>query len=305
MEMEKQTIFSDKELTYPGLASCPACTSALSLRTALKALGNKTIVIMPASCSVPMTSLYPKTAVKVPMMFVAFTATASTAAGIAAALKMKGDNETNVLCWAGDGGTFDIGLQTLSGAAERKDPMVYVCYNNQGYMNTGTQRSGATPFGAFTTTTQTGKLVHEKDMQAIVAAHKIPYLATGSPSYPHDLFKKFTKAKDKEGFRYIEIFAPCPPGWGFPTDHTIKMGRLAVETGVHILYEIEDGVYKLSTPSKKVLERGRKEISVYVKAQRRFARMTEEQMSEYQRLIDEKWDNIMAHVEWTSAKSTT
>ena len=188
-----------EECVLQGNAACPGCPATLALRLVFKALGKKTIMVVPACCTAVIQSLFPYTSFNVPIMNIAFEAAAAGASGVVAALKQQGKTDITVLAWAGDGGTYDIGLQALSGAFERRTNFIYICYNNQIYSNTGVQRSGATPMSAWTTTTVTGKTEFQKEMGEIVRAHHIPYAAQTSISHPQDLYNKVLKAKQIEG----------------------------------------------------------------------------------------------------------
>jgi pyruvate ferredoxin oxidoreductase beta subunit len=268
----------------------------LTYRHALKALdAGKTIVAVPASCMTVLHGVYPITPAKVICINNPFAATGASVSGIVAGLKATGREDFTVAAFAGDGGTYDIGIQALSGALERGTNFIYCCYDNEAYMNTGTQRSSASPAGAVTTTTPIlSKLQHKKDMIGIVEAHRIPYIATASPSYPLDLYDKFRTAKDIYGSRYIEVLAPCPPGWGFHNKDLIKMGKLAVECGVHVLFEIEDGKFSLSARSLKLAEKGRKKtVEDYVKVQSRFRKITQEQIDQLQEFTDQRWKELL------------
>ena len=211
-----------EEYLLKGNAACAGCGAAISLRLLFKALGNKVILIVPACCTTVIQGPYPYTSVKVPLLNIVFEATGAAASGIVAALKKRGIEDVTVVGWAGDGGTADIGIQALSGAAERGTNFIYICYDNEAYGNTGMQRSGATPFGAWTTTTPTGKREHKKDVPMIMAAHGIPYVATAIPSYPMDFIKKLRKAKEMKGTKYIHILSPCPTGWRYPGSKTVE-----------------------------------------------------------------------------------
>lgn len=282
--------FPEEEYVLKGSAACPGCPITIALRTALKALGKKTILIIPASCSAVVQSLVPKTSFGVPTLNIAFAASASAASGVAAGLKMLGKEDVTPVVWAGDGGTYDIGIQALSGAFERRENFIYVCYNNQMYSNTGIQRSGATPYGAWTTTTWTGKKEMQKDLGEIVLAHHIPYIATASIAYIDDLYDKMKKAKEIHGPRYIEILAPCPPGWRFDMSKTVEIARLAVQTGAWVLYEAINGEVKLTSYSKMLLKgKEKKPIEDYLKLQGRFHNLTEEDIKKIKSAIDEKW----------------
>jgi pyruvate ferredoxin oxidoreductase beta subunit len=238
------------------------------------------------------------------MMSVLFEASAAGASGLVAGLKRQGKSDTNVVVWAGDGGTYDIGLQSLSGALERGTDFIYICYNNEMYSNPGIQRSGATPYGAWTTTTWTGKTEQKKDLPAIVRAHGVPYMATASPSYPEDLFSKVQKAMSIQGPKYIEILAPCPPGWRFPMEKTVEMGRLAIETGAWALYEYENGQLTFNLKSGSILEKkvARKPIEEYLSVQGRFSHLfkpsrNETVLATIQQGIDREWERYRKQVE--------
>jgi len=280
-----------EEYILKGNPACAGCGAAISLRLMFKALGRKVIMIVPACCTTVIQGPYPYTAFKVPLLNIVFESTGAAASGIVAALKKRGIEDVTVVGWAGDGGTVDIGLQSLSGAAERETNFIYICYDNEAYGNTGMQRSGATPFGAWTTTTPTGKREHKKDMPMIMAAHGIPYVATVIPSYPLDFINKLRKAKQIKGTKYIHILSPCPTGWRFPGSKTIEIGRLAVQTGMWALYEIENGEFKLSPPSARLLDKSkRKPVELYLKAQGRFRNLTDKDIAEIQQWVDETWE---------------
>jgi len=279
------------EKILKGHAACPGCPITIALRTALKALGEKTILVIPASCSAVVQALYPKTAFNVPTLNIAFEAAASAASGVAAALKALEKKDILPVVWAGDGGSYDIGLQALSGALERGTDFIYVCYNNQMYSNTGIQRSGATPYGAWTTTTWSGKKERQKELAEIVMAHHIPYVATATIAYPTDLYEKMKKAKEMKGPRYIEILAPCPPGWRFDMSKTVEMSRLAVETGAWVLYEMIDGKMEFTGYSKRLLAgKERKPVEEWLKMQGRFRHLTQEDLEKIREIIEAKWD---------------
>jgi pyruvate ferredoxin oxidoreductase beta subunit len=285
-----------EEFILPGTRSCAACGMMLTYRHALKALdAGKTIVAVPASCMTVLHGVYPITPAKVICINNPFAATGASVSGIVAGLKATGREDFTVAAFAGDGGTYDIGIQALSGALERGTNFIYCCYDNEAYMNTGTQRSSASPAGAVTTTTPIlSKLQHKKDMIGIVEAHRIPYIATASPSYPLDLYDKFRTAKDIYGSRYIEVLAPCPPGWGFHNKDLIKIGKLAVECGVHVLFEIKNGKFSFSARSLKLAEKGRKKtVEDYVKVQSRFKKITQEQIDQLQEFTDQRWKELL------------
>jgi pyruvate/2-oxoacid:ferredoxin oxidoreductase beta subunit len=285
-----------EEYILPGTRSCAACGLMLTYRHALKALEpGKTIVAVPASCMTVLHGVYPITPARVVCINNPFAATGASASGIVAALKATGKEDYTVVAFAGDGGTYDIGIQSLSGALERGTNFLYVCYDNEGYMNTGTQRSSASPAGAITTTTPIlAKLQHKKDMIRIVEAHRIPYVATASPAFPLDLYDKVSTARHIQGPRYMEVHAPCPPGWGFPNKDLITMGKLAVDSGVHVLFEIVDGKFRLTTRSLALAEKGRKKtVADYVQGQTRFRKITPEQIERLQQFTDQRWTEML------------
>jgi len=235
-----------------GSSACAGCSSSLSLRYVLKAAGPDTVLVIPASCSSVIQGMYPHTAVSVPVYNIAFAAAAACASGMSAAFRALG-KKTNVIVYAGDGGTLDIGIQSMSGAFERGTDFLYICYDNEEYGNTGMQRSGATPLGVRTTTTPAGKTEEKKDIETIITAHNPPYVATACSAYPQDLFKKVRTALSFRGPTFIHILAPCPSGWRYPPQRTIEIGRLAVKTGMWVLYEREYGRLSISSPSKAAL----------------------------------------------------
>lgn len=262
-----------EEYWLPGHAACPGCPASLGLRMLGKALEGRFVLVVPAGCTTVIQGVYPKTPSRVPLLNIAFAASAAAASGLKAALELRGV-DVPVVVWAGDGGTVDIGLQALSGAAERNEELLYICYDNEAYQNTGIQRSGATPPGAWTTTTPLGKRERRKDAPLIVAAHKVPYVATASVAYPLDFVEKVRKAISRRGFKYVHLHAPCPTGWRFPPSEMIRVGRMAVESGAWILYEIEDGVLRLTGRSAALLDPAkRRPVEEYLKLQGRFSHL--------------------------------
>jgi len=279
------------ELILPGNASCAGCTTNLSIKLALKALGPKTIFVVPACCTSVLQGVFPMNSLNIPVLNIPFASAAAAASGVVAGLRVQGVDDITVVGWAGDGGTVDIGIQALSGAAERGTDFIYVCYDNEAYGNTGMQRSGSTPMGAWTTTTPKGKTEQKKDMPLIMAAHKIPYIATLSPSYPTDFIDKFQKAKEIRGTKYLHILIPCPPGWRTDPEISIELGRLAVQTGAWTLFEIEKGTFSISAPSRPLLNKSnRKPVQAYLEKQGRFRHLTPQETSEIQTKLDETWE---------------
>jgi len=282
---------SKEEYLLKGHIACAGCGPAIALRLLFKALGNKLILVVPACCSSVIPGPYPYTSFAVPVQNMLFEATGATASGVVAALRRRGVKDVTVVGWAGDGGTFDIGIQALSGAAERGTDFIYICYDNEAYGNTGIQRSGATPYGAWTTTTPTGKKERKKDMAFIIAAHRIPYVATACPSYPMDFIKKLRKAKEIKGTKFIHILAPCTTAWRYDTSKTVEIGRLAVQTGMWALFEIEYGKFKLNPPSSQLIDKAkRKPVNAYLTSQGRFRKLTEDDIKKIQKWVDEDWE---------------
>ncbi len=293
-ETPKTTVLglTEEEFVHPGNRACSGCSMGLLYRVGAKALGRDCIFVVPPSCMTVMQGLYPVSASQFPIFNCTFASTAAVATGVRAAMKRLG-RSTQVVAWAGDGGTSDIGIQALSGALERGEDFIYICYDNEAYMNTGVQRSGTTPCSSLTTTTPfTGKAQAAKDLPAIVAAHNPTYVATCSASYPLDFHDKLLKAKQLPGLKYIHIQTPCPPGWGCEERMTIKIGRMAVECGLFVLYEIENGVRRLSEPSARLLKKGRRPVRDYLELQVRFRHLNEEQIAALQAQVDARWEEL-------------
>jgi len=284
-------LVTKKELFAPGHRACIGCGEALAVRLACKALGQNAIIANATGCMEIVSSPLPTTSWRVPWIHTLFENTAAVASGIESGLKMlmrKGriaQQKIKVVAMAGDGGTSDIGIQALSGALERGHDFLYICFDNEAYMNTGIQRSSATPFGASTTTSPAGKVsigqvTWKKNMPAIAAAHNIPYVATACPSYPFDLMAKVEKGASTLGPAYIHILSVCPTGWRCATDLTIRIGRLAVETGIFPLYEVEDGNYRLNFDFPQL-----RPVTDYMKLQGRFRHLSEDVIDKIQQRV--------------------
>jgi len=282
-----------EELMDPGHLACPGCAAALAMRLVLKGLGKKTIVTLPACCWTIVAGPWPQSSLQVPLFHTAFETAAAAASGIKAALTVRGDHETTVVAWAGDGGTFDIGLQALSGAAERNEDILYCCYDNEAYMNTGIQRSSATPWGAWTTTTPAGhpEAHPKKDILGIMAAHRVPYAATACVAYPDDLMAKVIRAKATRGTRFLHILAPCPPGWRTEDEESIEIARMAVRSRVFPLLEVEDGEHWRFT-----MEHAPEPVEPYIRKQGRFRHLTDEQVAFIQHEVDARWERLERRV---------
>ncbi len=288
-----------EEYLAPGHRACIGCVEVLAVRQAMKALGPNTIVVSATGCMEIVSSQLPWTSWRVPWIHTLFENTAAVASGIESGIKamqrkkIKPGKKVNVVATAGDGGTSDIGLQALSGALERGHDFTYICWDNEAYMNTGIQRSSATPYGASTTTAPAGKksigqVTWKKNMPLIAAAHNIPYVATACPSYPFDLMEKIKKAAETKGPAYVHIFSVCPTGWRTAPEMGIEIGKLAVQTGVFPLYEIESGKYKLNMKVAK-----RKPVQEYLKPQGRFRHLSEDDIKLIQERTDEEYEKLM------------
>ena len=287
------------ELFAGGHGLCAGCTAGTIVRHLLKAAGPNTIVVEATGCVEVSTTLYPYTSWRVPWLHLAFENASAAASGVEAAirvLKRKGvidpSKPINVIVLAGDGGTYDIGFQSLSGMLERGHRVMYVLYDNEAYMNTGIQRSGGTPKYAWTTTTPAGKvwpgnLRQKKPIAEIVAAHRVPYVATTNPAYPLDMLNKFKRGLEVEGPSFIHVLQPCPTGWRFDPRYGIKIARLATETGMWINWELDHGEFDVTVPVRR-----RKPVREYLRMQGRFKHLTEEQIREIQRMVDQEVERI-------------
>lgn len=292
----KFTIPKEEHLSSGHLA-CQGCGAALAMRYALKALGPKTIFSIPACCWSVIDGPFPYTCLGVPLFHTAFETAASCAAGVAGAMEYLKRDDINVVAWAGDGGTADIGIQALSGAAERGDNILYICYDNEAYMNTGVQRSSSTPYGARTTTTpgKHWKRSAKKQLTDIMVAHNIPYVATATIGYPEDLVKKVTKAISFKGCKFLQILAPCPPGWKSANEKTIELCRMAVDACIFPMYEVENGRYIITRKPREP-----KPVRDYLLSQGRFKHLTDQDIEAIQQQVDARWKKILFLEETTT-----
>lgn len=289
--MAKLTIPED-ELMSPGHMGCLGCGATLAMRYVLKASGRRTILSIPACCWAVMPGVWPNTCLQVPELYTPFETTGASISGIRAALDVTGQKDVNVIGFAGDGGTADIGIQALSGTADRNDDVLYIMYDNEAYMNTGIQRSGSTPIGAWTTTTPVGKMENwekspKKNMVAIMAAHKIPYVATACIAYPEDLIRKVQKALSIKGTKFIHIYAPCPTGWKMDPGLSVRIAKEALSSRAFNLFEIEGGSYRINMKPKKT------PLKDYLFKQGRFKHMPEDLISELERDLDNAWEDLL------------
>jgi pyruvate ferredoxin oxidoreductase beta subunit len=285
---------SDHEFFF-GHKACGGCGGSLVVRLALKVLGERTFAALPAGCMAAVGFVFPQMAFANNAMISTFAGTASLLSGIAAGLRAQGVTDAPVVGFAGDGGTADIGIQALSGAIDRHDRIIYICYDNEAYMNTGIQKSGLTPFGARTTTTPVGAqikgaLTQKKNMFEIVAAHGIEYAATASVGYLQDFLKKVQKAKAVDGTSYIHVYAPCPTGWGCASDLTIELGQDVVDCGLWYLAEYEQGQYTLNKDIREF-----KPVQTYLSKQGRFKHLDAQVLAAIEQGRDRKWGYLRKH----------
>jgi len=281
------------ELMRAGHSACPGCAPALAMRLMLKGLGPRTVVSVPACCWTVIDTPYPTTALGVAMLDNPIESTGASISGLRAAADALGIEDLNILGFAGDGGTVDIGLQALSGMLERRTNAIYAMYDNEAYMNTGVQRSGSTPLGAWTTTTPVadgarGKAEPKKDIMGIVLAHRPVYAATVNPSFPEDFVRKVEKARDLRGPRFFHIFAPCPPGWRYASDQTIEIGKRATDCGIFPLYEVEEGRYHVTRKGGAL-----RPVAEYFQAQGRFSHLGPEDVARVQAQVTADWERLL------------
>lgn len=293
MKRPLDILLDSEELVSPGISACVGCNVELALRTVLRVLGKNTILAIPPGCmgGVGVVGWDMESGTKIPVFFPLLDNPASMLAGIKLHYKHVGRDDVNVVAFAGDGASVDAGFQALSGAAERGDNIIYICYDNEGYMNTGYQRSGSTSKSSWTSTTPVskqglgGKTQHKKDMPMIMAMHDIPYMATANPAYIPDLVRKIEKAKQvKNGMAYIHIYNPCVTGWGIPSEKSIEVSRNAVLSNFAPLYEVENGKFKINIKPKDPMA-----VKDYIANMKKFKHLSEDEIIELQKVTDEKW----------------
>jgi pyruvate/2-oxoacid:ferredoxin oxidoreductase beta subunit len=277
----------DPDYLRPGHAACPGCGLSLGMKLVFQAMGPRTIAVIVPSCAGSIGGVYPITAYGVATFHSAFEIAAPTAAGISNALKIQGKDDIQVVAFAGDGGTYDIGLQSLSGVAKNNDDIIYVCLDNEAYMNTGIQVSSATPSYAWTGTTPKGNPRRKKNIMEIMAAHYNPYSATASVGHPQDLLRKIAKAKSIRGTKFIHMIVPCPTGWRTPSDIAPELAILAVETNIFPLYEVENGKkYTINHQPRRL------PVQEYLSKQGRFKHLNEDEIRNIQMEADEEWEKL-------------
>lgn len=281
-----------KDEFFYGHKACAGCGGSLAVRNALKILGKNAFAVLPAGCMSAVGFNFPQLCFANNAIISTFAGTASMLTGVEAGLRAKGITDFMAVGFAGDGGTADIGIQALSGAIDRGDNIIYICYDNEAYMNTGIQKSGLTPFGAKTTTTPAGKNIHgnirpKKNMFEIAAAHEIPYAATASVGYMEDFLNKVKKASEIKGTKYIHVIAPCPTGWGIPVSDTVEISREIVDCGLWYLAEFENGEFTLNRDPKQFSD-----VSEYLKKQGRFKHLSDDDINLIISSRDKKWNMI-------------
>ncbi|MBR6968927.1 MAG: pyruvate synthase subunit beta [Ruminococcus sp.] len=281
-----------REEFFYGHKACAGCGGSLAVRAALKVLGQNAVSVLPAGCMSAVGFNFPQLCFSNNSIISTFAGTASMLTGVEAGLRARGIRDFTAVGFAGDGGTADIGIQALSGAIDRNDNIIYICYDNEAYMNTGIQKSGLTPFGAKTTTTPAGANIHgnirpKKNMFEIAAAHDIPYAATASVGYLYDFIQKVQKASKIQGTKYIHVIAPCPTGWGVAPDETVDIAKEVVDCGLWYLAEYENGEFRLNHKPKEFTS-----VEAYLKKQGRFRHLTDEDIQVIEVSRDKKWDYI-------------
>ncbi len=289
-----EEVLSEERLLYPGHAACAGCGPAINIQHVLGGLvaaapESKIVLVIPASCWTIIAGVFPAHALGVSVHLTPFASAAAEASGLKAALRLRGKGDATVVVWGGDGATVDIGFSGVSAAAERNEDIIYVLNDNEAYMNTGVQKSGATPEGAWTTTTPAGapREGQKKDIARIMAAHGIPYVATlalGSVPTLKDFRAKVTRAAELRGFRFLHVLGACPPGWRYPTDQSVEVVRLAVESRYFPLFACDGGEWKITFRPKHPVS-----IGEFIVTQGRFSHLSREEIDVIQSHVDARW----------------
>lgn len=284
--------YKDEGVFKSGHAACAGCIESLSMRIIVNTVGEDAVAVVPPSCGAIICGGYPNSSLSIPAFHTTLEAAAASASGVKRSLVARGKPDTTVICLAGDGGTYDIGFQALSSAVERNEDILYICFDNEGYMNTGGQKSSSTSLKAVTGSTPAGKLQPKKNLVEILAAHNIPYVATASAGHADDFVRKVEKAKNIRGTKVIIVLIPCLAGWGVADDSGIKVTRLAVDSGVFPLYEVEDGVkYTLNHTNKSA------PVNEYLSMQKRYRHLNEQDIAEIQTGVDNEWQRLQKRAE--------
>ena len=281
----------DRNMFFAGHVACPGCVEALAMRVILNTIGPDAIAIVTPSCNAVICGVHPYSALNIPVQHTTLESGAASASGLRRALNARGETDTTVIVLEGDDGTLDIGFQALSSAVERNEDFIYFCFDNEGYMNTGAQKSSSTPLYAATGSTLSGKLSKKKNLIELMAAHEIPYTASTAPGHLDDMARKIEKAKKIKGTKVISVLIPCLPGWGVADNMGVTVSRLAVETGIFPLYEVEDGYnYTLNVASKN------KPVTDYFSLQKRYQHLSREEIDEIQAAVDKDWARLLHKV---------
>lgn len=290
----------EQDFLYPGHGFCSGCALPIILRHVFQIMGRDSVLVVTAGCLGSNNGVFPTSPMLLSTYNAPFPALGAAASGIRAGLDIQGKSDTQVIAIGGDGGIFDIGLQALSGSLERGDDILYICYDNEAYMNTGIQRSSASPIGSVTTTTPSShpEPRPKKNLIEIIASHEIPYVASASVGFLDDLIEKLEKAKEiRCGPRFLHILSPCTVGWKYPAELTLKLSRLAVKTLVFPLVEIEEGNYRITYTPQPVLP-----LEDYLQSQGRFRHMGKDHFDRMEICIKERWEKLLEKAKTNSTK---
>lgn len=297
--MDEQLIRGLSERLYPGHTACPGCGAALAIRYVCRSLDSSPVLVIAASCWSVIAGVPPLTSLDFPVVHSPLPCAAALGSGLKRGLVRRGELDTEVMVLAGDGGTFDIGLQSLSGAAHRNENIIFICYDNEAYMNTGVHSSSATPYGTHTSTLPPPRFQQrrKKDIMQVMAAHNIPYAATATVAFPEDLLQKIRTVQQTSGFRFLHILTPCPTGWGYEPRYTVELSRMAVESRLFPLYEIREGQHYRITyrPFDKA------GLELFLQLQQRFAGISA-QIGDLQAGVDREWERLCRLESFTASR---